>query len=203
MDPGVRNVDSATAFRSVTFSGAVSPNVDLTPNSETMKHKSYLAIMRKILVLSPILFLLNLLMQQTFGEFHRLQADFKPVITSVRGYSLRSGSSSSHTQQGAASPTSTIQDDAAFASDGEPVPKKAQNQCPSTSGPSPERLLAHANALINKVSSFVTKLVNAKYSNKGVATTQRNVKTSSVDTDLPRPVGTEVTTTYDKPAHTI
>ena len=68
----MRNVDSATAICSVTFSGVVSPNVDTTPNSETMKHKSYPAIILKILVLSPIPFLLTLLVSQTFREFHRL-----------------------------------------------------------------------------------------------------------------------------------
>ena len=39
MDPSMCNCDSVTAFRSVTFSGAVGPNVNLMPNSETMKSK--------------------------------------------------------------------------------------------------------------------------------------------------------------------
>ena len=50
--------------------------------------------------------------------------------------------------------------------DDEPVPKKAKDSHPSRSGPSPERLLSHANALINKVSSYVTKPVDAKYGGK-------------------------------------
>ena len=91
--------------------------------------------------------------------------------------------------------------------EGEPLPKKAKNQCPLPSGPSPERLLAHANALINKVSSFVTKPVNAKYGNKGMATTHdrpnQNVETPSAPMDPPLPVETEATTTHDKPTRTI
>ena len=50
--------------------------------------------------------------------------------------------------------------------DDELVPKKAKDSHPSQSGPSPERLLAHANTLINKVSSFMTKPVDAKYGGK-------------------------------------
>ena len=45
----------------------------------------------------------------------------------------------------------------------EPVPKKTKDTHPPHSGPSPEHLLAHANALIQKVNQFVTKPVNAKF----------------------------------------
>ena len=45
----------------------------------------------------------------------------------------------------------------------EPVPKKTKDTRPPHSGPSPERLLAHANALIQKVNQFVTKPINAKF----------------------------------------
>ena len=45
----------------------------------------------------------------------------------------------------------------------EPVTKKAKDTCPPHSGPSPEWLLAHANALIHKVNQFITKPVNAKF----------------------------------------
>ena len=43
------------------------------------------------------------------------------------------------------------------------MPKKPKDSYPSRSGPSPERLLAHANALIQKVNKYVTKPVNAKF----------------------------------------
>ena len=130
-----------------------------------------------------------------------VEMELKPVITSVHGYSLHSRHSGSHTHQGEESATDTQQEDIVFTNDGEPEPKKARNQCRSASGPSLERLLAHANTLINKVSSFVTEQVNAKHGKK--TTPQRNVETSSVITDLPQPVGTEPTSTHDKPARMI
>ena len=100
-----------------------------------------------------------------------LETEFKPMIASVPGYSLRSGSSGSHMQQ---EDVDSMQEDSPMGNEGEPVPKKAKNPRPLPSGPSPERLLAHANALINRVSSFVTKLVNAKYGNKSMAITGEN-----------------------------
>ena len=130
-----------------------------------------------------------------------VETELKPVITSVCGYSLHSRHSGSHMHHGEESATDTQQEDIVFTNDSEPEPKKARNQHPSASGPSLERLLAHANALINKVSSFVTKPVNAKHSKK--TTPQRNMETPSVITDLPQPVGTESTSTHDKPARTI
>ena len=82
-----------------------------------------------------------------------VETELKPVIVSVRGYSLRSAK---HQNDGTDVLGDSVNDD-------EPVPKKAKDSRPSRSGPSPERLLAHANALINKVSSYVTKPVDAKY----------------------------------------
>ena len=69
--------------------------------------------------------------------------------------------------------------------DDELVPKKAKDSHPSRSGPSPERLLAHANALINRVSSFMTKPVDAKYGGKKPIVssgekTKPNVETAGV-----------------------
>ena len=78
------------------------------------------------------------------------------MIVSVHGYSLRSAK-----HQG---DDTDVPDDSV--NNGEPVPKKAKDSHPLRSGPSPERLLTHANALISKVSSFMTKPVDAKYSGK-------------------------------------
>ena len=52
------------------------------------------------------------------------------------------------------------------------VLKKPWDTCPPWSRPSAERLLALANALINKVSQFITKPVNAKYGITATATTE-------------------------------
>ena len=97
--------------------------------------------------------------------------------------------------------------------DDEPVPKKAKDSHPSRSGPSPERLLAHANALINKVSSFVTKPVDAKYGGKKpiVSSGEKiklNVEMAGVSTEASQPVettdnSTSVQSTHDKHTHTI
>ena len=72
--------------------------------------------------------------------------------------------------------------------DDEPVPKKAKDSQPSRCGPSPERLLAHANALINKVSRYVTKPVDAKYGGKKPIVssgneTKLNVETTNVSNE--------------------
>ena len=89
-----------------------------------------------------------------------VETELKPVITSVRGYNLHSSR-----------PDEGDTDD----NDDEPKPKRSKGIRPSRSDPSPERLLAHANALINKVSSFVTEQSNepSKYQ------TASNVETSS------------------------
>ena len=77
--------------------------------------------------------------------------DSKPEITKVRGYGLRSAEQHSATR---------IKEEV---SHDEPTPKRLRNSHPPQSSPSPERLLAHVNALINKVSEFVTKPVDAKH----------------------------------------
>ena len=97
--------------------------------------------------------------------------------------------------------------------DDEPIPKKAKDSCPLRSGPSPERLLAHANTLINKVSSFVTKPVDAKYSGKKTIVSsgekiKLNVETNSVSTEASKPVettdnSTSVQGTQDRHTRTI
>ena len=85
-----------------------------------------------------------------------METELKPVIVSVRGYSLQSAK---HQNDG-----TDVSGDSV--NNYEPVPKKAKDSQPSQSGHSPERLLAHAKALINKVSSYVTKPVDAKYGGK-------------------------------------
>ena len=134
-----------------------------------------------------------------------METELKPVIVSVHGYSLRSAK-----HQG---DDTDMPDDSLPVNDGEPVPKKAKDSRALRSGPSPERLLAHANALINKVSSFITKPVDAKYSGKKSIVSsgekiKRNVETSNVSTESSRPVettdnSTSVQGTQDKPTHTI
>ena len=69
-----------------------------------------------------------------------VETELKPIITSGHGYNL-------HSTQ----PHEGDTDD----NDDEPKHKKPKGGHPSRSGPSLERLLAHANALISKVSSFV------------------------------------------------
>ena len=104
-----------------------------------------------------------------------VETELKPVIASVCGYNFRSAR---HFE------------DVTDENDGEPVHKKAKDSCPSRSGPSPERLLAHANALINKVSSFVTKPVDAKYGGKKPRVLsgdkiKLNVETANTSTEGP------------------
>ena len=70
-----------------------------------------------------------------------VETELKPIITSVRGYNLRS---------------TWLHEGDTDDNDDKPKPKKSKGAHPGRSGPSPERLLAHANALINKVSSFVS-----------------------------------------------
>ena len=75
------------------------------------------------------------------------------------------------------------------------------------------RLLAHANALINRVSSFVTKPVDAKYGGKKPVVSsgeniKLNVETAGVSTEASQPVkttdnSTPVQVTHDKHTHTI
>ena len=114
-----------------------------------------------------------------------VETELKPIITSVRGYNLRSSR-----------PYEDNTDD----NDDEPKHKKPKGACPSRSGPSPERLLAHANALINKVSSFVLKPSNEP-SNDG---TVSNVGTSSRTNNQMLPVEMSSSTPVcSKPACTI
>ena len=70
-----------------------------------------------------------------------VETELKPIITSVHGHNLRS---------------TRLHEGDTDDNDDEPQPKKSKGARPSRSGPSPERLLAHANALINKVSSFIS-----------------------------------------------
>ena len=107
-----------------------------------------------------------------------VETELKPVIVSVQGYSLWSAK---HQNDGTDVSGDSVNDD-------EPVPKKAKDSRPSRSGPSPERLLAHANALINKVSSYVTKPVDAKYGGKKPIVssgdeTKLNVETTDVSNE--------------------
>ena len=74
-----------------------------------------------------------------------------PKIANVRGYGLQSAVKHEASELKEEAPQE------------EPVAKKAKDRCPPRSGPSPERLLAHANALISKVNHFITKPVNAKF----------------------------------------
>ena len=114
-----------------------------------------------------------------------VETELKPIITSVHGYNLRS------TQ-----PYEGDTDD----NDDEPKQKRSKGAHPSRSGPSPERLLAHANALINKVCSFVSKPSNEP-SNDG---TVSNEETFSQTNDQMLPVETSSSTPiHNKPAHTI
>ena len=98
-----------------------------------------------------------------------VETELKPIITSVHGYNLCS---------------TQLHEGDTDHNDDEPKQKKPKGACPSRSGPSPERLLAHANALINKVSSFVSKPSNEP-SNDG---TVSNVETSSQTNDQMLPV---------------
>ena len=123
--------------------------------------------------------------ESTGSAYSPVETELKPIITSVRGYNLRSSR-----------PYEEDTDD----NDDEPTHKRYKRACPSRSGPSPEQLLAHANALINKVSSFVSKPSNEP-SNDG---TVSNLETSSRTNDQMLPVETSNSTPVcSKPAHTI
>ena len=114
-----------------------------------------------------------------------VETELKPIITSVRGYNLHS-----------TRPYEGDTDD----NDDEAKQKRSKGACPSRSDPSLERLLAHANELINKVSSFVSKPSNEP-SNDG---TVSNVETSSQTNDQMLPVETSSSTPVcNKPARTI
>ena len=114
-----------------------------------------------------------------------VETELKPIITSVHGYNLR-----------LSWPYEEDTDD----NDDEPKHKRSKGARPSRSGPSPERLLAHANALINKVSSFVSKPSNEPPNDGTVS----NVETSSQTNDQILPVETSSSTPVrNKPAHTI
>ena len=114
-----------------------------------------------------------------------VETELKPIITSVHGYNLRS-----------TRPYEGDIDD----NDDKPKQKRSKGAHPSRSGPSPERLLAHANALINKVSSFASKPSNEP-SNDG---TVSNVETSSQTNDQMLPVETSSSTPIcNKPVCTI
>ena len=106
--------------------------------------------------------------------------DSKPEISKVRDYGLCSAEQHSVTRVKEKIP----QD--------EPVPKKPHDTCPSRSSPSPERLLTHANALINKVSKFVTKPVNAKFNITSTEPSEREPKqqVETADESLSSPVET-------------
>ena len=101
-----------------------------------------------------------------------VETELKPIITSVHGYNLRS--------------TRLFEGDIDD-NDDEPRPKKSKGACPGRSGPSPERLLAHANALINKVSSFVsnppTEASNDDTVSNVEAASQKN--SSSLPVEMP------------------
>ena len=114
-----------------------------------------------------------------------VETELKPIITSVRGYNLRS---------------TQLHEGDTDNNDDEPKQKKPKGAHPSRSGPSPERLLAHANALINKVSSFVSKPSNEP-SDDGIVS---NVEASSQINDQILPVETSNSTPVcNKPARTI
>ena len=114
-----------------------------------------------------------------------VETELKPIITGVCGYNLLSSQ-----------PYKEDTDD----NDDEPKHKRSKKAHPSRSGPSPERLLAHANVLINKVSSFVSKPRNQP-SNDG---TVSNLETSSRMGDQMLHVETSnITPVRSKPARTI
>ena len=114
-----------------------------------------------------------------------METELKPIITSVCGYNLRS---------------TQLHEGDTDDNDDEPKQKKPKGAHPSRSGPSPERLLAHANALINKVSSFVSKPSNEP-SDDGIVS---NVEASSQINDQILPVEmSNSTPVCNKPARTI
>ena len=107
-----------------------------------------------------------------------METELKPVIVRIRGYSLRSAK---HQNNGTDVLGDSVNGD-------EQVPKKAKDSQPSRSGPSPERLPADANALINKVSSYMTKPVDAKYGGKKPIVssgdkTKLNVETTDISNE--------------------
>ena len=74
-----------------------------------------------------------------------VETELKPIITSVHGYNLHS---------------TWLHEGDTDDNDEEPMPKKSKGAHPSRSGPPLEWLLANANALISKVSNFVSNPPN-------------------------------------------
>ena len=107
--------------------------------------------------------------ESTGSAYSPVETELKPIITSVCGYNLCSSR-----------PYEEDTDD----NDDEPKHKRSKRARPSRSGPSPEWLLAHANALINKVSSFVSKPSNEPSNVRTVS----NLETSSRTNDQMLPV---------------
>ena len=114
-----------------------------------------------------------------------VETELKLIITSVHGYNLR--------------PSRPYEEDTDDIDD-EPKHKRSKRAHPGRSGPSPERLLAHANALINKVSNFVSKPSNEPLNDR----TGSNLEASSQTDDKTLPVKTSNSTLVrSKSARTI
>ena len=114
-----------------------------------------------------------------------METELKPIITRVHGYNL-------HPSRPYEEDTDDIDD--------EPKRKRSKRAHPSRSGPSPEWLLAHANALINKVSNFVSKPSNEPLNDR----TGSNLEASSRTDDKMLPVEmSNSTSVHSKSAHNI
>ena len=171
------NVETTTVTNTVKVETPVSDDSEIKSSEAIPNLKDLKVVVHK---------LDDLVKDESTGTVNSpVETELKPIITSVCGYNLRS---------------TRLHEGDTDDNDDEPKQKKPKGAHPSRSGPSPERLLAHANALINKVSSFVSKPSNEP-SNDG---TVSNVETSSQINDQMLPVETSNSTPVcNKPARTI
>ena len=165
------NVETTTVTNTVKVETPVSDDSEIKSSEAITNLKDLKVVVHK---------LDDLVKDESTGTVNSpVEIELKPITTSVHGYNLRS--------------TQLHEGD----NDDEPKQKKPKGARPSRSGPSPERLLAHANALINKVSSFVSKPSNKPSNDRTVS----NVETCSQTNDQTLPVETSNSTPVcNKPA---
>ena len=171
------NVETTTVTNTVEVETPVSDDSEIKSSEAIPNLKDLKVVVHK---------LDDLVKDESTGTVNSpVETELKPIITSVCGYNLHS---------------TRLHEGDTDDNDDKPKQKKPKGARPSRSGPSPERLLAHANALINKVSSFVSKPSNEP-SNDG---TVSNVETSSQTNDQMLPVEmSNSTPIHNKPAHII
>ena len=171
------NVETTTVTNTVKVETLVSDDSEIKSSEAIPNLKDLKVVVHK---------LDDLVKDESTGTVNSpVETELKPIITSVHRCNLHS---------------TRLHEGDTDDNDDEPKQKKPKGAHPSRSGPSPERLLAHANALINKVSSFISKPSNEPSDDGTVS----NVETSSQINDQILPVEkSNSTPVCNKPARTI